>query len=155
MPIVKFSYKENRFGDEIFPDSTTVTLSITAEDELNEIIKKFNDVEFARYCDEKTFRKLVSIDDIIYEDVDKKIKELNVIKTSTIDINDYIHNFSKTNLSSLKDNYGYYDSYECTECGIKVKRYGFSRYIKVRAKLGIIKMCSDFEKFKREIKNGK
>lgn len=36
------------------------------------------------------------------------------------------HDWRKTNLLTLDDKKGFYDTYKCEKCGKKFKRYGFS-----------------------------
>ena len=49
-----------------------------------------------------------------------------------IDLTSPIHDFQKKNLTTLKDSHGYFDSYQCTRCGMVGKRYGLQDFVTIQ-----------------------
>lgn len=130
---------KNKFGDWCEP--FTVTSAITAIDEVNKQLDKYN-----QCVDDNDKREIVELVDISvsvqYQNLTpQQIKELKKIETDYVSLGS-IHRFEKKNLFSNKDGS---DTYECKLCGITGKRKGMgSSGVSVKASIGQMKYCVDY-----------
>ncbi len=120
-------------GMDVF-ENFKVQSSVTAEDEIQAILERFN--RTLKQGEEP--RKLIAITDVIVMDEAEYRRHMSETVVTTIDLNSGIHDWNKVNLVTLPDGG---DKYRCKKCGLEGMRKGLGGWVSVKGERKIVFNC--------------